>query len=258
MDGGPRSIAGRLAATAVARVDQTPRTHYLALLDDAFVAAPPHYATQGFGDLFRKCGSDPSWLASLLASDSYMEGYSGRRLWQYAGLLQDQILAQRMRKHAMDEVRHSKIFARTLIKTFPVLASDELRGDLARNVPDLRTVPTRAPDDPVPSAEEVLTSLILVNLFEVKALVLGLLIEPLVIAHSPECNKAVLRKMLDTVIADEARHIAYTAEFIESACVNGQRDFVRNALRDFQNTLNQVAATELDADRRADAQVVAD
>jgi hypothetical protein len=257
MGGAPRSNAGRLAASALARVDQTPRTHYLALLDDAFVATPPHYATQVFGDLFRKCGQDPSWLASLLASDSYMEGYSGRRLWQYAGLLQDQELAQRMQKHAMDEVRHSKIFARALIKTFPVLASDVLRNDLARNAPDLETVPIRTLDDPVPDAEEVLTSLILINLFEIKALVLGMLIKPLVIAHSPERNRALLGKMLDTIIADEARHISYSAEFIESACLNGQRDRVRHAFRDFQSTLNQVAATDLDADFHSNAQVLA-
>lgn len=244
-------------ATAITRVDTTSRVHYLDLLDEALLAAPPHYTTQWFGDLFRKCGRDASWLASLLASDSYMEGYSGKRLWQYAGLLQDQKLAQRMQEHAMDEVRHSKIFARALIKTFPVLASDELRNDLARNAPTLGTVPTRTLDDPVPDAEEVLTSLILINLFEIKALVLGMLMKPLVIAHSPECNRTVLRKMLDTVIADEACHISYSADFIESACLNGHRDLVRDALRDFQNTLNQVAATELEGDCPSEAQVLA-
>jgi hypothetical protein len=216
------------------------------LLDDAFVTIPPAYQDEWFGNLFRGHGRDPSWLASLLASDSYMEGYSARRLWQYAATLPDPELARRMRKHATDEARHSKIFSRATLKTFPTLEAPEIRVQLDGNAPNLKAEQLYLEAGWWPSEEEILTSMILVNLFEIKALVLGLMTKPLVIAHAPEANRTILRKMFDAIIRDEADHIDYSADYLERACRSGKRGLVGAALREFTGTMNELTYRELD------------
>lgn len=243
-----QSPTARVTADAMHTIGERPGQHYIALLDAAFSEIPPQFEEPWFGNLFRHRGRDPTWVASLLASDSYMEGYSAKRLWQYAAQLGDEKLAHRMRRHAADEARHSKIFGAAILKTFPELASGDLRTDLDRNAPSLTTGQAYLEDGWRPDAEEVLTSLILINLFEIKALVVGMMLKPLVLAHAPEHNRRSLRKMLDLIIRDEASHISYSAAFLEVACVSGQREQIGSALRDFQNTLNQVMRSELDAD----------
>lgn len=241
----PHSFVGRLTASALGHTGQKDRPHYLSLLDDAFVAAPPVYGEKWFGDLFRTLGRNPNWVASLMASDSYMEGYSAGRLWQYAGVLDNPMLSQSMLRHADDEARHSRIFTKTLFKTFPSLENPTLLDELNRNAPDLDRHPSYPDDFPSPSEEEILNSMILINLFEIKALVLGKLMQPLAVAHAPEDHKRVVSRMLGAIVGDEAHHIRYSADFIEHACQQGHRDVVATALRDFQQTLNEVTAREL-------------
>lgn len=249
----PHSFVGRLTASALGNIDQKDRNHYLSLMDDAFIAAPPVYGEKWFGDMFRTLGRNADWVASLMASDSYMEGYSAGRLWQYAGVLDDAPLSQAMLRHADDEARHSRIFTKTLFKTFPSLQTPALHDELSRNAPDLAHHPSYPDDFPCPSEEEILNSMILINLFEIKALVLGKLMQPLAVAHAPEGNKRVVERMLGAIVGDEAHHIRYSADVIEQACRQGHRDFVATALRDFQQTLNEVTARELHDEPTQDA-----
>jgi hypothetical protein len=248
MDGELKTFVARLTASTLALIDQRKRPLFLMLLDAAFADVPPAYASAWFGDLFRKRAREADWVASLLASDSYMEGYSAGRLWQYSGIQSDRRLGNSLRRHAMDEARHSKMFTSVLFKTFPNIESEPLRTEMATNTPDLATHPTYPTDYPAPGEEELLNSMIMVNLFEIKALVLGKLFRPVVTAYAPEDAKIAVDGMMSAILEDEGHHIAYSASVIEDACCRGQQSYVEVALRDFQDAQNRVAVADLDRD----------
>jgi len=121
MKSSPRSFAGQVVWRALDATGEPPLPRYRALIDSTFADVQPAYATTSFGDLFRRRGRDATWVASLLASDSYTEGYSATRLWQYASSLPDPLMGQSLRRHATDEAKHSRFFATALLKTFPQL-----------------------------------------------------------------------------------------------------------------------------------------
>lgn len=147
------------------------------------------------------------------------------------------------------------MFGAALLKTFPSLDEPGLRKNLQNNCPVLSLVEATVHALDPPSDDELLSSMLLVNLFEVKALVLGLLTKPVVIAHAPEENRRSLQKIFDVIIEDEARHIKYSADYIEAACLRGETDIIRCALHDFQATLNQVTMQDLEKDAGAEAPV---
>src|SRR5258706_13707157 len=119
-----RSYVGDLAIASLRADGNLERPHYEQALLNACRSSPPPYEKRWFGEEFRSLGRDPSWLAGLLVSDANMEGYSARRLWQYAIAISDNRLSTGMLSHAEDEAKHSRMFARMLFETFPQLKSD--------------------------------------------------------------------------------------------------------------------------------------
>ncbi len=53
--------------------------------------------------------------------------------------------------------------------------------------------------------------------------------------------------MADSIISDEVRHIRYSALFVEDAAKHGYRDYVMDAIADFQQTLNSVTVEEVES-----------
>lgn len=218
---------------------------YLACLERAFLAAPPIFSAEPFGMQFRLRGRDATWVASLLASNSYMEGYSATRLWQYAATLSDTDLARNMNVHASDEARHSRMFSTALFKTFPSLLSEDLRKKMSDNTPTFEDVHARKSELDFPTQVETVNSMILINLFEIKALYLIRLTSPVVLAHAPEHNRPSLQKLFKSIEFDEARHINYSADFLQNACNRGLKEHISVALREFQQSLNHVSNAEV-------------
>ena len=175
-----------------------------------------------------------------------MEGYSAGRLWGYGATIEDRETSLSMQRHAKDEAKHSRMFAKLLFDVFPDLESKKLKVQLAQYAPNLRSRTTQTEtNEKSPPFDEVLNSMLLINLFEIKALFLGHLLKPVMIAHAPPKNRERINNFMDTIIGDEARHIQYSADFIENACKKGYRDFVSKALPEFQDTLNLVTTSEL-------------
>lgn len=242
----PRSCVGGLVLRALDSIGAGARlTIYGALIDDVFDAVPPVYAQSDFGNVFRLRSRDASWVASLLASDSYMEGYSASRLWQYASSLSDQVVADSIRRHARDEAKHSRMFAASVFKAFPTLEDPDLRVSLESNTPELSDVQVGAHLLDVPSQEELLNSMMLVNLFEIKALVLCKLMKPVVLAHAPDGNRQVLDRLFNAIERDECQHIRYSASFLEQASSAFGGAHIKEALISFQCALNRVVCDEL-------------
>lgn len=250
----PRSSVGAMVFGALDSVAGSAHfPNYRALLDDVCDAEPPAYAQSNFGDVFRLRGRDASWIASLLASDSYMEGYSAGRLWQYASSLSDPILANSIRRHARDEAKHSRMFTASVFKTFPTLDDPALRASLESNSPDLENLETGRHLLDEPTDEELLNSMMLINLYEIKALVLCKLTKPVVIAHAAEESGRSLGQLFSAIEEDECRHISYSARYIEQAVDRFGSNYLRESLISFQNSLNRITRDELHEDPTAAA-----
>lgn len=221
--------------------------NYAALLRKALTAESTPYGEAAFGVQYRWLARRPSFFASLLVSDAHLEGYSAGQLWGYADQLEDAGFAAGMRGHARDEARHSRMFANLLFSVFPGLRDQQgLELKLAAMAPRLApTAPGLASVRTAP-ADEVLNTAILINLHEVKALVLEALLRPLAAAYSeaPAAPRAVA--LVDRLIDDEVRHIRYTAEFIERAVAAGRRGHVEDAIVGFQSLLNASTREELE------------
>lgn len=247
---GKHTFVGNLALASLKSLDNTDRPFYQQAINHACSSSPPPYGMQWFGNEFRRLGRNPKWLVNLIISDVDMEGYSAWRLWEYADSLSDKKLADQMREHALDEERHSRMFAKILFNVFPSLKSQALLQQLKAYAPGLRNN-FKINENytlPEPSSDETLNSMILINLYEVKALILGKLLLPVVLAHAPETHRARLANALNTIIQDEAHHIRYSADFIEDACQNGDKEFVFTTIEEFQHTLNIITESELTAD----------
>lgn len=218
---------------------------YAAALEHACESGPP-YGVAWFGREFRRLADDPSWFASLLVSDVDLEGYSASQLWSYADGVADPAFAVGLRVHAADEARHSRMFASLLFTLFPRLETPELRDRLKGLAPPLAPAGVAAPAPGGPLDEEQLNSAILINLHEVKALMLERLLRPALLDYAPEPQRARVAAVADRLIADEINHIRYSAAFIQSAAAAGRHDEVMDAMADFQETLNAVTLHEVE------------
>lgn len=212
---------------------------------DACAHATPAFGTKSFGDEYRRLVCDPSWFASLIASNADLEGYSAKQLWSYANVMEDGPLCDGLRKHAFDEARHSKMFSSLLFLTFPRAETPELRLRLSSLSPDLAVQKLRPEIPKERSADETLNSLVLMNLHETKALVLEYLIEPALVAYAATPNHKAIKRMMESLVRDELEHIRYTAAFIEEIAGQGRLDEVVVLMRDFLEILNAVTDDEL-------------
>lgn len=189
---------------------------YLEVLGLALDRVRPNFESEAFRDAFRQQAIDRPWFASLLASNLYMEGYSAGRLQQYGQVIGEQRLAAHLQRHAEDEARHSRLFHELLFATFPELLQDEgFRGEADDNVVDLASVSRCPPDYPVPAQEEVFNSLVLMNLYEVKAAFLGNYLLPFACAHAPAASADRVGSVLRSILQDEGHHITYTAKHLD-------------------------------------------
>jgi hypothetical protein len=243
-------LVSEIAIGTLHDADSVSRPFYEKALRNAFRLTDVPYGNAWFGNEFRWRARDQDWLASLIISDVDMEGYSAGRLWQYGVTIEQSSIADGMRRHAVDEARHSRMFAKMLFKVFPSLESDALKTKLRTYSPDLKSLAPRAPDSlaPPPGMEELLNSLMLINLFEIKSLILEKLLAPVLVAHAPGENRDYLGRNMSTIVADEVNHIRYSADILEEASRTGYADYIFDGLRDFQRVLNMVTERELEED----------
>lgn len=239
---------------------------YEASLRNACESSPPPYGMGWFGEAYRRLTRNPSWFASLLASDAHLEGYSARQLWAYAGTSIDPDFARDLRLHASDEARHSRMFAKLLFVIFPEVETTELRQKLSDMSPRLKLREAQPPKEQESRPySELLNTVILINLFEAKALVLERLLQPTLLAYCSPENERRVRRASDALIADEVRHVRYTANYLERASAMGYSDYIFQVMADFQDilnitTLNEVEQTnsEYEAIRREAPQIAAE
>lgn len=223
---------------------------YQVALERAWHSQPPPYDEPWFIHLHHQLARDPSWFASLLASNVDMEGYSSRQLWAYATALGSDEFGAALRRHALDEARHSRVFAYLLFLLFPRLKSAELVEKFSAMSPrhkrqDVVSVPADKPRRP---PEEVLNSAVLISLHEIKALILEQMLRPVLLAYATAETRSKVERAMDAIIRDEMAHIQYSAAYVDRLIKRGFRDCAFDSILDFQRLINVV--TEQDVESR--------
>ena len=203
--------------------------------------ADPPFGLSWYGELFRKYAKDLSWLSNLLILNAQKEADGSRQLWAFAGRIADEDCREKVRQHAIDESRHADFYISILGLIF---------GD-SYSAAELQKLHNISPgfkgSDQVeivpPSAHNaVMDEIIQMNIGEVRTLINQLLMRPVLTVLCPDRNRERYEKLADALCADEGRHIAYTAELIET---HDDDKFVKSKfvkrLQDFtQITLQEV------------------
>jgi len=222
---------------------------YNQCLREAFDAAPPPHAKAWYGNLYRSLSKKPEWFARSLMINSHQEGFGSRRIWEFSRRIEDTTVAELVRGHSMDESRHSKMFAGLLDTIFPgSIQSDSLREEVRAFSPGY-TKKNHPPTDYDPALgmtpEAVMRELISVNIVEIRALVLQLLLRPMMHAYCKVEDRERILRASETLISDEVKHIRYSAYCIERHAELGHGEYVRATMLDCQRACNEEFLAEV-------------
>jgi hypothetical protein len=219
---------------------------YSRALRCACKASPPAFVRKQYASLYRESAADPEWVAVSLATAAQSEGEGSTHLWDMAACTTDGDIARQMQQHAIDESRHSRGYVTLLELLFPEVVSEALLKKLQKLSPGYKksTPVVATPGSPYAYCATV-DELIQMNIAETRTRVYHLLQRPVLLAFCKAERRERVRRILDSLLFDETRHIAYTACLIERAAQSGGvrqvMDLMHERLRDF----NEITEEEL-------------
>ena len=223
------SAVVRLTLTALRARGAVSLPGYAQSLRAACAVSPPPFGMAWYGDRFRAFAIDPHWLAMSLVDNAAKEGAGSRKLWRLAGRTEEPEIAEQIRRHAVDESRHALVYVAMLETAFPGAVSATVHHALAGLSPRYR-LRDRPPRLRAASRRRVLDELIQMNLGEIRTRINQLLLAPMITGFCPPTGTRRLRRLLGSLMEDEARHIAYTARLIEGAIDAADGRFVRRTM----------------------------
>lgn len=226
---------------------------YTDLLQQATEIHPPPHGKGWYGKAYRQAARNADWFADSLVVNAYEEGNGSRQVWEFAGQVDRPEIAELIRQHSIDESRHSAMFATLLDLLFPTKLEAATRAQVKSFCPgynpgDLKSIATAAVRI---SGRETIDQLIQVNLLEIRALILQLLLRPVLLAYAEPQDLAQVTSMCDRFIFDETQHIAYSAYCIGNYGTWGDspdRDWLRDRVIYRQSTINEMFLQESDLD----------
>lgn len=217
---------------------------YASLLEESCLTSPPPYGEGWYGDRYRQVACDPEWLAQSLIANAQKEGDGARKLWILAGRAKDSTIAEQVRRHAIDEARHATLYLRMLDITFPDAVPDELRQQLSTTSPGY-TISDYPADLSEQPAEHVLDELVQMNIGEIRTRIHQLLLGPVIMLHCSAVGRPVLKRILNSILRDETKHIAYTARLLEAAMMSGRETFVTHTMKHRLGEFNEITLLEV-------------
>lgn len=226
---------------------------YEQVLRHAVTSEPPPFAQNWFGRRYYELATKADWFANSLVANAALEGYGSRQIWKFANNVTNPAYVPAIRKHSLDESRHSTMFVTMLKLTFPGATIDSASEEAIADLQPHFSAKNHPATDPLPdrkmwSGDELLNELIQVHITEIRALVLQYLLRPTLLAYGAGPSQKRLDALSRSLIRDEARHIEYTAKIFESTADTGSKDFLfetfTSRLRDF----NELTMVELGRD----------
>jgi hypothetical protein len=238
------NVVSELTISALRQSDGAGLVGYASCLSKACERYPPPFGMAWYGDKYRQVASDPNWLAASLVANSQKEGEGSKKLWRLAGRTADVEMAHAVRRHAVDESRHAILYIAMLDIVFPDAVSDELRPELMGLSPRYGML-DRPTLFPASAAEHILDEIIQMNIGEIRTRIHQLLLRPMITAHCLPNARKKLTRVLDSLLADETRHIEYTARLIEKAIISGWGRFVAETTERRLKEFNEITLSEV-------------
>jgi hypothetical protein len=234
-----------IAAVALGRYGPaTGAPRYLAGLDEALRCEPPPFGTREYGQIYRSLSAEPRWMGISLITNAEREGDGSRRLWSLAACSLDQRHRRLLKRHACDESRHALIYLALLNLAFPGAVSREFGIELRQLSPGFTL---RMPLFPVPGSPyakvPTIDDFLQMNIAEIRTAIHHTLQRPALAEHAPSWSLEKITKLHDSLLADELRHIAYTAALVDELGRDADPDrlagLFRKRLRDFNTITNE-------------------
>jgi hypothetical protein len=223
-----------------------PLPAYGRALADACRESPPLFGRKAYADLYRRGARDPGWVALSLATNAEGEGDGAQRLWDMAACTRDAEVAGQIRQHAIDEARHSRAYVTLLGLIFPGAVDDELLERLKTLSPGFtRASPLRARKRSPYARPATVDELIQMNLAEMRTRLQHLFQRPVLMSYCKRERRPRVRRILDSLLFDETRHIAYTARLIERSAQELGAAAVMRLMKERLRDFNELTADEI-------------
>jgi hypothetical protein len=241
------NVVARVTLQALEAHGVKPLSTYPRALVSACNALPPPFGRKAYRDLYRRNATDPDWLALSLATAAQSEGEGATHLWDMAACTQDPEIASRMQDHAIDEARHSRGYVTLLELIFPEMIDEQFRKQLQRLSPGYSKTSPLEPAEGSPYAyPATVDELIQMNIAEIRTRIYHLLQRPALLGYCRVDRRARLSRILECLLFDETRHIAYTARLIERiARESGGVEQVMVLMRQRVKDFNEITDDEM-------------
>jgi hypothetical protein len=241
------NVVAEMTIRALGAQETNALDHYAHALRAACSSEPPPFGTQRYGDIYRTVASDPAWIAVSLITSAEREADGATRLWSLAACTPDEEISACVKQHAIDEARHSRWYIALLDVAFPGAVEQPVRVHLDNLSPDYTAKMTPAPVEGSPFAYAVtVDDLIQSNIAEIRTSINQRLQRPVLLAHCDPSRHAKLTPLLDRLIRDEVRHIAYTARLIERFAKQDGDDYVIDLMTERVRDFNEITCEEVE------------
>ncbi|QDM15062.1 hypothetical protein FNL55_03190 [Tardiphaga sp. vice352] len=189
---------------------------YSAAIGEALEREPPPFDAEPYATLYQESATDPRWMATSLLTNSEREGDGSRRLWSLAACAPDKDEQRQLKRHAVDESKHSLMYLALLDLAFPNSVSVEFRNELRQLSPGfsmhMKLFPVKgSPYAKVPTIDDFLQ----MNIAEIRTTIHHVMQRRALEAHCPPRNRQAMKRIQDSLLNDELAHVGYTAFLIE-------------------------------------------
>lgn len=216
-------------------------TRYCAALDAALESEPTPFDTEEYAKIYRESSLDPRWMATSLLTNAEMEGDGSRRLWSLAACTPDPDEKAQLKRHAVDESRHSLMYLALVDLAFPDAIAPDFRRELRQLSPGFSMRQELSPVAGSPYAKvATIDEYLQMNIAEIRTTIHHLMQRRAIRVHCPPENVPAIMRIQDSLLNDELAHVAYTGLLIEKIAGRTERGEVdalfRKRVRDF-NTI---------------------
>jgi hypothetical protein len=215
-----KGSASQVEAIARVALDQMdPRrsfSRYLDALTHAVSVSQPPYDTSAYRDLYEGAASDPTWMVISLIANSEREGDGSRRLWSLSACSPNAEHQALLKRHSIDESRHSLAYLTLIDLCFPGMVEDSFRAELQQLSPKFSSASPLRPVEGSPYAKAAtIDDYIQMNIAEIRTTIHHLMMRRALPKYARFQEAPQIGSILDALLNDELSHVAYTGALIE-------------------------------------------
>lgn len=240
------NVVARMTVTALAEHGVPALPAYRRALVRACDESPPPFGKKKYARLYRDSARDPEWVALSLATNAESEGDGAEHLWDMAACTPGADVAAQIKRHAIDEARHSRGYVTLLGLVFPGSMDEELRALLEALSPGYtQAMPLSAKKGSPYARPATVDELVQMNIAEIRTRIHHLFQRPVLLGYCPAEHRGRIKRILNSLLLDETRHIAYTARLIERAAQETSVDQVIDLMHERVRDFNEITDHEI-------------